>query len=56
MLREGPGGRMRIAATILDPGGMELGAPGPDPMWGNPLLHGEGEDRLEQRNTEIELK
>ena len=56
MLREGPGGRMRIAATILDPGGMELDAPGPDPIGGSPLLHGEGEGRSEQHNIGIELK
>jgi hypothetical protein len=56
MLREGPGGSKRIVATLIDPGGMELGAPGPDPIGGNPLLHGEGEGRSEQRSIEIELK
>ena len=56
MLREGPGGKMRIVAVIMDPGGMELGAPGPDPIGGSSLLHGEGEGRSEQRSIVIELK
>ena len=56
MLREGPGGSKRIVATLMDPGGMELGAPGPDPIGGSPQLHGGEEGRLEQHSIGNELK
>ena len=36
---------MRIVAVIMDPGGMELGAPGPDPIGGSSQLHGGEEGR-----------